>query len=291
MASLPKLLPTRLRDLWQTAAAAGLSQADCASRQQHELELCAATWLEALRLPNEPDLLHSTLAEIGRWRKIDDLAEVRRRCEQALQTLKHDWERTVGRGNAAAVETYYDSADACIEELMWWHTLIDDNSPLAYVVALEFAEAARCRSYLDFGSGVGSGALLFARHGFDTTLADISSVLLGFCRWRFERRALTARFVDLKASTLPPSAFDFITAMDVFEHLVDPVAVVDQLYASLTPGGYIFGRFSGEDDADRPQHIVHDFQPVFDRFAELGCQEVFHDDWLWGHQAFQKPTG
>jgi SAM-dependent methyltransferase len=283
-----KLLSNRLREMWQSAAERGVPSQECAARQTGELEQCAAIWKDALLLPNEDDLVHSTLVEIGGWRGIDDLALVRRRCEDALQNLKLDWEGTVDRVEAPQVEKYYDSADGCIEELMWWHTLTEDNSPLSYVAALEFAKAAGCRAYLDFGSGVGSGALLFANNGFDVTLADISGVLLSFCRRRLEQRGRNAKFIDLKESKLPPAAFDFITAMDVFEHLVDPVGNIDLLHRSLKPGGYIYGRFSSDNDDDRPQHIVHDFQPVFDRLAELGCKEVFRDDWLWGHQVFQK---
>ena len=47
-------------------------------------------------------------------------------------------------------------------------------------------------------------------------------------------------------------------------------------------------KFDCEVDPERPEHIVQDFQPVFDRFAELGFKEVFRDEWLWGHQVFQK---
>ena len=125
--------------------------------------------------------------------------------------------------DAQHVEKYYDTAGDCIEELMWWHKLADDNSPLAYVAALEFASSANCKTYLDFGSGVGSGALLFRSHGFDVTLADISGEMLAFCKYRFAARGCVASFIDLKQSALPSAAFDFITAMDVFEHIVDPV--------------------------------------------------------------------
>ena len=57
----------------------------------------------------------------------------------------------------------------------------------------------------------------------------------------------------------------------------------------LAPGGCVYGRFAADADADRPQHIVHDFGPVLDRFRALGFEEVFRDDWLWGHIAFRKP--
>jgi 2-polyprenyl-3-methyl-5-hydroxy-6-metoxy-1,4-benzoquinol methylase len=288
-----KPLSVRLREMWHNAAQAGMSSDEGAARQRHELDEYAAIWKRALMLPGQEDMALSTLAELGRWRGIDDLAEVRRRCEGALDALKRRWEQTVQAPDARQVETYYDGADDCIEELMWWHTLSDDNSPLAYVAALEFAAlefgaSARKRSYLDFGSGVGSGALLFRAYEFNVTLADVSSVMLTFCKHRFAERGRAARFIDLKESQLPAAAFDFVTAMDVFEHLVDPRGTVDALATCLKPGGCIYGRFAAGDDRDRPQHIVHDFRAVFDRFAELGFKQVFHDEWLWGHQAFQK---
>jgi 2-polyprenyl-3-methyl-5-hydroxy-6-metoxy-1,4-benzoquinol methylase len=286
--TLDKPLPVRLREMWRTAEQNGMSLDDCVAAQKRELDQFAAIWTRALQLPGPYDLVSSTLHELSRWRGIDDLAIVRRHCEDATRSLKVHWEGTVPEVDACHVEKFYDAADGYIEELMWWHTLADDNSPLAYVAAMEFALSADCKSYLDFGSGVGSGALLFRRHGFNVTLADISGLMLSFCKYRFEARGCDARFIDLKKSTLPAAAFDFITAMDVFEHLVDPVGAVDSLAVCLKPGGYIFGRFACEVDLERPQHIVRDFRPVFDRFLELGFQEVFHDDWLWGHQVFQK---
>jgi hypothetical protein len=284
-----RLLSVRLRELWGSAEKNAMSYDQCAAQQQRELDECAKTWTRALVLPGQEDIVGSTLTEIGRWRGISDPAIVRRRCESALASLKAQWERTVQTVEAGQVERYYDAADDCIEELMWWHTLGDDNSPLAYVAALEFASQAASARYLDFGSGVGSGALLFRSHGFDVTLADISSVMLAFCKYRFAERRASALFIDLKETALPETAFDFISAMDVFEHLVKPVATVDLLDRSLTPGGYIYGRFASEDDPARPQHLVQDFTSVFNRFAELGFKEVFRDDWLWGHCVFQKP--
>jgi SAM-dependent methyltransferase len=283
-----RLLSVRLRELWHSGGQNGCPFDQCAANEKRELEEYAAIWNRALMLPGEDEILRATLLEIGGWRGISDLALVRRRCEVALHSNKLHWQQTVQELEARQVEKYYDAADDYIEELMWWHTLRDDNSPLAYVAALEFALLANCRTYLDFGSGVGSGALLFRSHGFDVTLADISGVMLSFCKYRFDQRAAKARFVDLKESALPEAVFDFVTAMDVFEHLVDPVETVDCLHRCLKPGGYIYGRFAADEDRDRPQHITHDFRAVFERFMELGCKEVFRDEWLWGHRVFQK---
>lgn len=283
-------LATRLRELWSNAERNGLSREECIAEEARQLDECIAQWRHALLLPGETDLVRSTLREIGRWRGLDDLDAVRRRCTTALADLKRHWQSTVAAVDGPSVGRYYDTADLCIEELMWWHTLEDDRSPLAYVAALEVAAGAGARRHLDFGSGVGSGALLFHDHGFDVTLADVSSVLLAFCRQRFATRSRTATFLDLKQVELPAAHFDFITAMDVFEHLVDPVGTVDALDRSLEPGGIIYGRFAADEDDDRPQHIVRDFGPVLDRFRRLGFTEAFRDDWLWGHLAFRKPA-
>lgn len=246
-------------------------------------------WADAFLISGEDSLTHSAIVEIGSYRALDDLEIVRRRCEDAVGRLKHEWQHTVETVDANHVEQFYDLSETYIDELMWWHTLTDDNTPLAYVVALKFAEAKSCKHVLDFGAGVGSGALLFNRHRFEVSLADISSTLLSFSAWRFEQRGHYARFIDLKTENLPREAFDFITAMDVFEHLIDPVGAVDQLSTSLKPGGFVYGRFAAEIDSERPQHIVHDFWPVFERFETLGFHEIWRDDWIWGHQVFQKP--
>jgi cyclopropane fatty-acyl-phospholipid synthase-like methyltransferase len=53
----------------------------------------------------------------------------------------------------------------------------------------------------------------------EVTLADISSTLLDFSQWRLARCGLAATAINLKVAPLPSSAFDLITAMDVFEHM------------------------------------------------------------------------
>jgi len=173
-------------------------------------------------------------------------------------------------------------------ELMWWHSLGEDTDPLGYVTALYFAQQHGCRSYLDFGAGVGAGGILFARHGFEVTLADISSALLGFSKWRLNLRQLEGAYIDLKAQGFPREAFDFVTAMDVFEHLFDPAGALEDLGRAMKPGAYLFARLQADANEDRPLHIVKDFKPVFKRLGALGFKEVWRDDWVWGHHVFQK---
>ncbi len=79
-----------------------------------------------------------------------------------------------------------------------------------------------------------------------------------------------------------------ITAMDVFEHLFDPVAAITQLWEALRPGGFIYGRFHAEEGDERAGHIVESFEPTFAKMRELKLVEVWRDEWVWGHVVLQK---
>ncbi len=286
---MDKLLPDRLKELWQAVDRKELTLEQFNQKQERFLAEYRSLWEQALICDGHSNLRESLVSELARFSGCEDLSEIQRRCTCALSDLKHEWCGGVDRVNQDSVENFYNESEAMIYELMWWHTLSEDASPLAYVVALHFAVMHGCKSYLDFGAGVGSGGILFARHGMEVTLADISSPMLDFSRWRFHLRGLAGHFVDLKTSSLPLEAFDILAAMDVFEHLVDPAQTVEELWRTLKPGGFLFGRFHSEVDEDRPHHIVQDFEPTLDRLRALGFVEVWRDEWLWGHQVFQKP--
>jgi len=281
------LVPDRMAELWQRVEAGEMSSADCVRGQEQLLEPYRVEWKKALLCQGETDLRASLLREVADYYNLSDLAEIERSCNCAVDTLKSDWHTTVDRRQRSSVESFYENKTH-IYDLINWHTLRDDTGPLAYVVALEIARGHDVRSCLDFGSGVGSGALLFRRANIETTLADISTTLLDFARWRFHLRSLPAHFVDLNSTSLPEAAFDMILAMDVFEHLVDPTETVEQLWRALKQGGLLFARIHAEADPSHPQHIAEDFGPTFARMAELGFVEKWRDRALWGHILFQK---
>jgi SAM-dependent methyltransferase len=283
------LLPDQLKSLWQCVDQGQLDADSYCAEKERLLAEHGQIWKKALLLEGQEELYESTLAELGLYLGCQDRAEVLRRCLAADADLDKEWRATVDSCDRQSVERFYDDSDAQLYELLRWHTLCDDNSPLAYVTALHFARQQECASYLDFGAGPGSGGVLFARHGFDVVLADIAAPVLRFSQWRLGLRKLPARVLDLKEAKLPARAFDFVTAMDVFEHLFDPVAAIEELWTAMKPGGYIYGRFHADaDDHEQSGHIVRDFAPTFQRMAELGLTQVWEDQWLWGHKVFRK---
>jgi SAM-dependent methyltransferase len=285
-----ELLPDRLKKLWESVDKGLLSPKEFQERQELYTIEYRGEWEKALLLDGFSDFRTSILSEISSYTENPDLRDVEKLCLQALARIKGEWHETVTSLDKESVEIFYNQSQGMLYELMWWHTLIEDLSPLAYVVALRFAQLNGCRDYLDFGCGVGSGGLIFAKSGFGATLADISSVALDFSAWRFAKRGLSARHIDLKLNTLPENSFDFITAMDVFEHLVQPEKTVNDLWKALRPGGFLFGRFHAEIDEDRPHHITLDFAPTLNALTSLGFTKVWQDQWLWGHEVFQKQS-
>jgi 2-polyprenyl-3-methyl-5-hydroxy-6-metoxy-1,4-benzoquinol methylase len=286
----PTLLPDRLKALWQLAERGRISPEEYEQRHERLLDRYRALWRDALLLESHSDLEASVLAELRLYlgRAEDEIA---RQCRQAVAIVRDEWHQRVAPGDSESVEQFYDESDVYIYNLMSWHTLRDDDSPLAYAVALDFAKQQGCMRCLDFGCGVGSGNILFARNGLDVSGADISSVLLEFAKWRLELRELPVKLIDTKTARLPAEEFDIVTAMDTFEHLVDPVETVERLWESLKWGGFLLARINAEQNDDHPEHIVEDFRATFERMDSLGFVEVWRDEWLWGHQAFQKRRG
>jgi SAM-dependent methyltransferase len=285
---MDKPLPSILKELWQAVEKGDSTKEQYLSEKNRLLDECSGQWSRALVLAPESNLKQSLLREIGSYVGCADLGEIERRCVSGSKSVEEEWARRVDDVTDRTVQQFYDQSQAYLYDLVWWHALIYDDSPLAYVVALRFAQEHGCTRYLDFGSGISSGGILFSRHGLAVASADISSTLLRFSQWRFERRGLRAQMLNLKERALPPAEFDFITAMDVWEHLVDPVSAVDQIAGTLCTGGFLYGRFALEPNDDRPQHLVHDFEPVLRRLREFGFEQVWEDDWLWGHRVFQK---
>ncbi|GAC1454829.1 MAG: hypothetical protein PVSMB4_15400 [Ktedonobacterales bacterium] len=71
------------------------------------------------------------------------------------------------------------------------------------------------------------------------SLADISTTLQAFSKWRLDRRGISATYYDTSTDALPDNTFDLITACDVMVHVPDPRATLLQLNRALKVGGYL----------------------------------------------------
>jgi SAM-dependent methyltransferase len=119
---------------------------------------------------------------------------------------------------------------------------------------------------LDFGCGGGSFLLRMHRQGWQVTGVDISSAAVGHVRTELGLRAYLG---SLPHPELRPESFDVITMWHSLEHVHRPMAVLDEAYKLLAPGGKIvvavpnidslpfrwFG--SAWSGLDLPRHLTH----------------------------------
>ena len=228
------------------------------SRNTHD----RALWTAALTLPDQPDLPTSLIAELAEYLGLP-VALVAERCRKATADLAQTWQAQPPT-TPTAITAFYRQADAYLYDLTWWHTLSADDSALIQAEVLRLAAERQAATVLDFGSGIGSLGLLLAQAGRVVTLADVNPRLLDYARRRFARRGLAAQLLDLAPDVngvtpqLPTAAFDFISAVDVFEHLPDPPATLIALGAALRPGGTLFVHLPTEADQAHPMHLWHD---------------------------------
>lgn len=104
-------------------------------------------------------------------------------------------------------------------------------------------------SVLDYGCGVSDIGLLFATLGAKVTLADLDNEKFEFAVWRFHRRKLTPKIIKIVGCdiypSLPESEYDLIIAEEIFEHVRNPLLLLQNLTSSLRGGGLLFDTSDG----------------------------------------------
>jgi ubiquinone/menaquinone biosynthesis C-methylase UbiE len=244
----------------------------------------AAKWREALLLPGETDSVESGVRELAEYFGVSR-DEARRACENALADSKLEWE-SARRRTPNEIVDFYRCTRSYLFEHVWWHAN-DAETNAANVEVMNYALRRGAREYLDFGSGVGSNAILFAQHGFRVALADVSETMLRFAEWRLDRRGLKAELIDLNQQQLPRDRFDFVTAVDVCEHLVNPGAEFKRIARALKIGGaFVFNCRAGIDD-ERPMHILPTAGPVLRAIRRNSLREAADDATALGRLGFR----
>jgi hypothetical protein len=93
--SFEKPLAAQLRELWGRVDTKEITAEAATAEQRRLLDVYRRIWTEALLLSGESDLVHSTLSELAHRQNGSDLNAVQRRCEDAVQRLKHAWNEQV----------------------------------------------------------------------------------------------------------------------------------------------------------------------------------------------------
>lgn len=219
--------------------------------------------------------------------------DIEARLADATVRFTEEWRsRVTDPSDERAVTSFYNESATELFDLAQWHA--EDSIHCRTLVCAEIASQRSGRTCLDYGSGIGSDALAFAAAGFDVTLADVSSPLLAFARWRCERRGFSVKTIDLKREPLPSRRFDAVLCFDVLEHIHRPLRTLDRIHDAMTPGGLLFVHAPFGKDPERPMHVVHT-DVVTPKMRSIGFNwrgdlETDFPAWLWHprvYEAFQ----
>jgi ubiquinone/menaquinone biosynthesis C-methylase UbiE len=194
---------------------------------------------------------------------------VLKKMDTGKEAFKELWEAShIDASDPKAVESFYRRQFVEAYELANWHCGREKGiPPLTYPWAAMFARRRGLKRVLDFGSGIGTGALCLLRMGCEVHLADIAQDLLQFADHRLRSRGFAPRVINLCSGSEPPHRYyDLITCFDVLEHVPDQTAKLRELGCYLRNGGFLLVNFMfSSHDPDRPMHVSS--APHWDRMA------------------------
>jgi 2-polyprenyl-3-methyl-5-hydroxy-6-metoxy-1,4-benzoquinol methylase len=147
--------------------------------------------------------------------------QVRERMQKGSVPLKDEWNAWEKEGpmTPERISEFYKQTTNYIYELGEWHLFVPDKRASDLALVEELRKKAP-KNVLDFGGGVGLLAVLLARAGIDTTLADLDSTSLTFAAFRKKRHSIPLKIWKSDVEPMPPDKkYDVIVALDVFEHI------------------------------------------------------------------------
>lgn len=149
--------------------------------------------------------------------------------------------------------------------LLWWAYCQAEGyewSQSAGAAEATLRTGVRSGRHLDFGCGPAVTSQLFARLGFETTAADISTSMLDFARFRFARRGMQATFLDLNDGEIGMAQYDVITALSVLWLVPDFEGTVRRLHAALKPNGLLFADITPSKSEDARWQVYSEDLPI-----------------------------
>ncbi len=137
------------------------------------------------------------------------------------------------------------------------------------------------RDVLDWACGGGFGSYVLAASGARQVLgADIAEDALAYARSHYQRGNLT--FASADALQAPPAkaAFDLVVSFETIEHVREPSRFIDNIAASLRPGGRLL--------LSAPNVFLHSRRPDHPIHNEFHVHEPTYEELVaWVGQRFE----
>jgi SAM-dependent methyltransferase len=215
------------------------------------------------------------------------------RCVNWEQWSVEEW-KSSRRDSREALTAFYQTLKSWAFDLLWYAYLQAEGYryPVSVAIARTVPAGRRGLRHLDFGAGVGATSQLFRSLGYETDLADISTALLAFARYRLERRSVAANYIDLNLAQPEYGCYDVITAVDTLVHVPDLQETAKRLHRALKPGGLLFANFDVRPaTAENAWHLYDDDLPLRWQLQRVGFEPEETLDGMITRYRRVEPTG
>jgi SAM-dependent methyltransferase len=238
-----------------------------------------ALYQQVLGLPGIPDPRTAVIDDLSSFYQMDP-EECVSRCINWEAWSVEEW-GAADRSTPEGMRAFYNSTKSWSFDLVWYAYLQAAQAmyPAAVIASRALRPPAQAPRCLDFGSGAGDMAQLLIALGYTVDLADVSKTLLGFARWRLERRGQTAGYLDLNDTTLPVNEYDAILAKDVLVHVPQFEVTVRQLHRALRPDGLLIASFDTRPPSpENAWHLYEDDVSMRRGVQDIGFEQIGNMD-------------
>ncbi len=191
--------------------------------------------------------------------------------EQKQTADAHAQRRAVQADDGTELNRYYQETPQYLYELSYWESTRDKQK--WFEVLQKACRKWDRRRVLDFGGGVGGLTLSLQRAGIACDHLDVPGNTFSYAGWRFEQERFPVRMLRA-TEPLPREEYDAVFAWDVFEHLHDLPAALDQLRDLLQPGGWLVSKSTF---SESEQHHIH-----------LEKNRIYNDIQVWNRLLREK---
>jgi 2-polyprenyl-3-methyl-5-hydroxy-6-metoxy-1,4-benzoquinol methylase len=217
-------------------------------------------------------------------RSVDEVKEIVR---DTNEISKQKWSEA-DRSTPDGLRAFYSSVTNWVFGNISYHARQAEGRDGPYpALPVQVADALKNLKpghHLDFGSGVGTASLLFHKFGWQITLADVSTPLLDFARWRLSRSSVPAEFIDLNKNTLEERRYELITAFNTMAHVPNVRQTISEIRTALKPDGLLVFDIDARKPAPRNEWFLyeHPYQVLrgiralgFTRMPPIGAMQVY----------------
>lgn len=168
--------------------------------------------------------------------------------------VKKEWKRiNPDPRSEEEVTNFYISTDAYIYELMAANHLI--QTLYSFYVLKEKMKELNIQTILDYGAGAGTLCILFKKLGYNVIYADLPGKLFDFAKYRFKKRNLDIKMINLKEQSIEGLKKDCILSTEVLEHVVYPKKLINLFERNLKTGEILIVSESFKYTEDFSSHL------------------------------------